>query len=290
LYTMDIEKIKIFLTVVEEGSLYSAAKKLDYTTSGISRSVSALEEETGLQLILRGKKGITVTKDAENLLPIMKELVYQNKIYEEKVLELKGLEKGSVSIGIAYSYYFDLLCPVFKKFSKDHPGIEIKTFQETSSELYNLLKQHKIDFAIMTKREDDFHFIELLEDSTVACVYRNHLSVKKGYFELKDFETEPMVAAYPDLQTDYSIALKNAGIVPNIRYTTMDVQSACKLVENELGVTMFNHFTLKNVKSNVVILPTKPQIKFKIGIMHPDWNEMSLSARAMLDEIRNRVL
>ena len=80
---MDIEKIKIFLTVVEEGSLYAAAKKLDYTTSGISRSVSALEEETGLQLILRGKKGISVTKDAQDLLPIMKELVYQNKKYEE---------------------------------------------------------------------------------------------------------------------------------------------------------------------------------------------------------------
>jgi len=66
---MDIEKIKIFLTVVEEGSLYAAGKKLDYTTSGISRSVTALEEETGLQLLLRGKKGISLTKDAENLLP-----------------------------------------------------------------------------------------------------------------------------------------------------------------------------------------------------------------------------
>lgn len=285
---MDIEKIKIFLTVVEEGSLYAAAKKLDYTTSGISRSVTALEEETGLQLILRGKKGISVTKDAQTLLPIMKELVYQNKKYEEKVQELKGLEKGTVSIGIAYSYYFEELCPILKKFSKEHPGIEIKTVQKTSSELYELMMQHEIDFSIMTFREGNFHFIQLKDDPMVACVYKNHPSVKNGFFELNDFQTEPMVAAYPDLQTDYSIALKNAGIVPNIRYTTMDVNSAYRLVENELGVSMFNQLEVYDKKADVVILPTKPEVMLQIGIMHTDWNEMSLSARSLFEEIRKQ--
>jgi len=283
---MDIEKIKIFLTVVEEGSLYAAAKKLDYTTSGISRSVTALEEETGLQLLLRSKKGISVTKDAENLLPIMKELVYQNKKYEDKVQELKGLEKGTVSIGIAYSYYFEKLCPVLKKFSTRHPGIEIKTVQKTSSQLYQMMKNHEIDFSIMTYREGDFHFIQLKEDPMVACVYKNHPSAKKRFFKLQNFQTEPMVAAYPDLQTDYSLALKNAGVVPNIKYTTMDIHAAIKLVENELGVSMFNQLEVNDKSADVVILSTKPEVKLKIGIMHPDWNEMSLSARTLFEEIK----
>jgi len=38
--------------------------------------------------------------------------------------------------------------------------------------------------------------------------------------------------------------------------------------------------------ADVVILPTRPEVNLKIGIMHPDWNEMSLSARTLFEEIK----
>jgi len=81
---------------------------------------------------------------------MQKELFYQSKKYEEKVLELKGLEKGSVSIGIAHLYYFDLLCPVFKRSSK-----------------YVFVLQHSNSIPVSKLRTDmcfrisDFHFHHL---------------------------------------------------------------------------------------------------------------------------------
>jgi len=71
-------------------------------------------------------------------------------------------------------------------------------------------------------------------------------------------------------------------------YTTMDIHAAIKLVENELGVSMFNQLEVNNKNADVVILSTKPEVKLKIGIMHPDWNEMSLSARTLFEELKNR--
>ena len=44
---MDTEKVTVLFTAIEEGSLTAAAEKLDYTPSGISRSVASLEEEVG---------------------------------------------------------------------------------------------------------------------------------------------------------------------------------------------------------------------------------------------------
>ena len=50
---MDTERINALLCTIEERSLTAAAEKLGYTTSGISRMMAALEEETGFPLLVR---------------------------------------------------------------------------------------------------------------------------------------------------------------------------------------------------------------------------------------------
>lgn len=44
---MDTEKYRALLAVLEAGSLSAAAEKLDYTPSGLSRMMAALEQELG---------------------------------------------------------------------------------------------------------------------------------------------------------------------------------------------------------------------------------------------------
>ena len=44
---MDSEKCSVLLCVLEEGSLTAAAEKLDYTPSGISRMIAAMEKKRG---------------------------------------------------------------------------------------------------------------------------------------------------------------------------------------------------------------------------------------------------
>ena len=62
---MDPEKYKILLKTIQTGSLSDAAEELGYTPSGVSRSISALEEETDLILLNRTHSGVTPTKECE---------------------------------------------------------------------------------------------------------------------------------------------------------------------------------------------------------------------------------
>ena len=50
---MDTEKCRALLAVLEAGSLSAAAEKLDYTPSGLSRMMAALEQELGFPLLSR---------------------------------------------------------------------------------------------------------------------------------------------------------------------------------------------------------------------------------------------
>ena len=71
---MDTERISALICTIEEGSLTAAAEKLGYTTSGVSRMMAALEEETGFPLLVRSRSGVIPTEECSQLLPVMQEI------------------------------------------------------------------------------------------------------------------------------------------------------------------------------------------------------------------------
>lgn len=50
---MELDRYRALVCAIETGSLSAAAEALQYTPSGVSRMVAALEEETGVPLLLR---------------------------------------------------------------------------------------------------------------------------------------------------------------------------------------------------------------------------------------------
>ena len=60
---MDIRQIRYFLTVAEEMNITKAAQKLNLSQPPLSRALMDLEEELGCQLMIRGKRQITLTPE-----------------------------------------------------------------------------------------------------------------------------------------------------------------------------------------------------------------------------------
>lgn len=281
---MDTEKARIFLAVMNKGSLTAAAEQLGYTASGISRSIASLEDEIGIPLFIRGKKGVELTSDAELFVPIMRELVYQANKLKETADRIKGLEEGTLTIGISYAGYFKLIAEKLKLFTDKYPQIRIKTLQETSTKLLRALEHHEIDIAIMTYRESDYNFYVLRKDPMVACIPANHFQADKDVFPIKLFEKEGFIAPYPNYDTDYKRVFEQFGIRPNIQFTTMDIYAAYCMVETGLGCTLLNKLEVESWNGNVKMLHTEPKIDFEIGVLYPDTDNLSVVAKSFLDE------
>lgn len=72
---MELEQLRVFAAVADEGSFTGAARRLYISHSTVSRTVTALEEELGVRLIERDNRFIALTKagavlreEAESLL------------------------------------------------------------------------------------------------------------------------------------------------------------------------------------------------------------------------------
>ena len=64
---MELEQLRVFAAVADEGSFTGAARRLYISHSTVSRTVTALEEELGVRLIERDNRFIALTKAGETL-------------------------------------------------------------------------------------------------------------------------------------------------------------------------------------------------------------------------------
>lgn len=171
---MDTEKCRALLAVLEAGSLSAAAEKLDYTPSGLSRMMAALEQELGFPLLSRSHNGVQPTRACRTLLPTLRELTHWSALLEAQAADIRGVETGTIAVGCVYGAYYGWLSRCIARFCEVYPGIEVQVLQGNSSQLTRAVSEHTADFCITSFREGDFDWIPLYADPMVAWLPPEH--------------------------------------------------------------------------------------------------------------------
>ena len=115
---MSVSKYQMFLKTVECGSFSRAAEELNFTQSGVSHAVQALEDELGITLLSRNRGGVVLTADGRALLPRVEALCAAHHALMQSAADLKGLQM--VYMGLESG------CDaVLEKMQKGHTAAEI---------------------------------------------------------------------------------------------------------------------------------------------------------------------
>lgn len=89
----------ILLKVVECGSFSAAAEQLGYTQSAISQTIAALEQELGVTLLVRNKKGTPLSTDGRACLPHIREICDGENALRDRVAAILGGVSGHIRSG-----------------------------------------------------------------------------------------------------------------------------------------------------------------------------------------------
>lgn len=266
---MDTEKVRVLLTALEAGTLTAAAERLDYTPSGISRSVVSLEEEIGFALLTRSRNGVRATKACEEMLPVFRELLRCEEACRQRSDEIRGLETGEISVGTAYFKYYPQLCRWISAFTKIYPGISVKIVEGRSSALSEMLEAGELDFCIISKRTGVCRWFPIRQDELVLRVPKEHPAARKKSVPLHFLETESYIEIYPQQETDNSILLEREGIRCHTKYATYHDEAAFAMVEAGLGVTLVNSLQISEEGDGLATLSLDPPQWVEIGIALP---------------------
>ena len=284
---MDTEHWKILLTAIDKGSLCAAGEALGYTVSGISRSVAALEKEIGFPLLYRSKQGVKPTPACEQLLPAVRELLFAQSKIEQTAAGILGFEQGVIGIGTAYRHYYPWITEVTSAFHALHPGVQFHIVNGISTDLVLQLEHHQLDFCIISAREGKHGWLPLCQDPLLAVVPAAHPLAKKERVPLGSLLPEPYIQTCPGQDGDTLRFFEHRGVMPDVRFSTMDIQATYAMVGAGLGYTIGNRINCNPDDPAVVHLAIDPPETIEIGLAyHP---EPAPAAGAFLKFIRTEL-
>lgn len=146
---MNIDQILYFSTVVEEGTISGAAKRLHMSQPPVSMQIKNLENELGVKLFERGARQIRLTEAGKTLYSYAQKMIEIKNTAEEEMHDLSRGRKGNLKIGVISSGS----CPEFfsgiKSFKKTHKDIHFKITDGNTYQLIDALKKNSIDLAVI---------------------------------------------------------------------------------------------------------------------------------------------
>ena len=280
---MESARCKAFMYAADTGSFTKAAERLNYTPSGVSQLVGALENETGLTLLRRTRKGVTLTSDGEILLPAVREfLEKENRIYE-LAAEVKGLLVGSVTIAAYSSISTHWLPEVIRDFEQDYPQIEIRLMEGIRQEVTRWLDEKKADIGFLSYQEPmPYEWTPLDYDEMLAVLPKDHLYASKESYPLINCETDSFIMPALGRDDDVVSLFERNGIKLNIHFTTLENFATMAIIENGLGMSVMNNLITEKWNCDIVKIPVDPPSRITLGLAVPSYKQASPAVKRFI--------
>lgn len=288
---MSIAQYQIFLKVVECGSFTKAAQLMNFTQSGVSHAVSALEETLGLPLLSRSRGGVALTADGRALLPYIRRLCAQQHQLEQAAADLRGMTEGLVKVAAFSSVSAQWLPYILKSFDALYPNIQ---FEVLNADYYDQIE------TWVTSGQADCGFLRLPSAKPLDTwpLHRDELKVILppkhrlsgcGVFPIEAFETETFIQLEEGDDYEITAAYNELGVRPYARYTIKEDQSILAMVSNGLGISVIPELMLGHSSYPLAVCDLPQRFWRQIGICVRDKDELSGSTRLFVQHVRDWV-
>ena len=152
---MDIRVLRSFLAVARAGTITKAAEQLHITQPSLSKQLMDLEQELGSQLLIRGKRQITLTEDGIRLRRRAEELVTLMDKTEREFTSASSEPDGEISIGGTPT---DTVLQAAARFRREHPLVSFQFYHSDATEVSERLDHGSLDFAILLTPVDSMKY------------------------------------------------------------------------------------------------------------------------------------
>lgn len=254
---MDQGNLQAFLAVAEEGSFRKAATRLGYTQAGISYIIHSMEQNLGLTLFIRERTGVSLSPEGELLLPQIKQMITDQRVLQQKVNEIKGLEHGTVKVQVFDSVSINWLPSILHKFKTDYPGITVELSSEEDSQKAeeNVLTGEVDCGFFLTDVSEDIDCFFLKKDYLLAVIPPDHELASGDFFPIDMLEKIPYISIKYDSNTGMRNVFARYNARPDIAYGMDNDHAAIAMVSKGLGYCIFPELLLRNTPFDVCVLP-----------------------------------
>lgn len=280
-----------FCKILECGSFTKAAEALGYTQAAVSQMIRSLEAEFSLTLLTRTRTGIRLTREGEELYPLIQKCVLVHRELHDRVGEIRGLTSGEIRIGTFSSMSQRLLPGVMSDFSLEYPGIRIVLSPGDNTTLPERIRAGLIDFGfVYPAAATGLTVLPFAQDEFRAVFAENHPCAAKSSVSLATLAEEPLIVVEEGGINTVLGAFESAGLSPNVKFRIHDDYTILSMVETGIGVSILPAMLLNRADAyRIKTVPIETPVRRTVGIAFQREELLPISAkrfiRFLLDNI-----
>lgn len=170
---LNLSQLQTFVTVASEGSMTAAADKLFLTQPAVSQQMKNMEDDLGVELIVRGSKQIKMTAQGEILYEHAKKILSLAQLAEVSIKSVGAQLKGELRIGTLNSIGLHLMSPVVSRLLKFNPDFKIKVDYAKGESLIQSYKLGELDVLVLPEVESNYKSV--LQDSKGQVLFNEEM-------------------------------------------------------------------------------------------------------------------
>ena len=290
---MSVTKYQIYLKTVELGSFTAAARALNFTQSGVSHAIGALEQELGVTLLVRSHGGVTPTADGRVLTPYFQEMCALSHRLEQHAEDLRGLDTGLIRVATFTSVSEKWLPNILKTFQTHYPHIEFELLPSNfNNEISDWVLQGKADcgfISLPTPAEKYLDCWLLQRDQWKVIVPCDHPYADRDPFPVSALAEEPFIQLEEGDDYEIMAAFDEMGIRPNVKYIAREDRTILAMVSEGLGISLLPELMVRHSPTPIKVCHAPLHFYRTIGIGVKDKKALSNSTRLFVDYVRTWV-
>jgi LysR family hca operon transcriptional activator len=272
---MELRHLRYFIAVAEEGSLTVAAQKRLHTAQpSLSRQIHDLELELGVQLLIRGPRGIELTAAGRVFLDHARIALLQVEAAGEAARRAAQPPRTSFAIGFLTGYEMDWLPAIMEILHTELPSTEVVIHSQDSPDLAAGLIRGKIDLAFLRpeKQAPGLKFRPLRKDPLIVLMSHDHALAARNSIRPQDIAGEVFIGVSatraPTLRAAIEDYAKRSGIALKPKHQAENIAMAISLVASTGGVCLVPLYAQNLLPKTVVSRPihgAPPMVDLVIG-------------------------
>ncbi len=207
---LDINLLREFVCVANCLNFTMAAKQLYISQPALTRHINALEEEIGVQLLLRSTHSVELTPVAKTVLADFIDVIDRyNDLNKKLELLTKGhiseLRFGTLYYGIVNYYSY----PLIKTFRIKFPGIIVTVASCQPSQIIKKLEEKDIDIGLSLHspyaESAEFVYVPFVREPLYAIVMPTHPFARKRSIWAEELAEQPVIMMKTEIEYEKHI-------------------------------------------------------------------------------------
>jgi DNA-binding transcriptional LysR family regulator len=287
---MELGQIEAFVEAQRRGSITRAAAALELTQPTLTARLRGLEQELGAQLLVRGRRGVSLTPAGRRFLPRAQAALEAVRRGVEETKAAREGRGGVLALGLATDLALYIAPAALARFARAHPDVEISVRSGRSHAVAEALRADEIEIALVSQLVGlpELASRPLFEEAVPVVVGKAHPFAARGRIGMNDLANSGLVMRDP---TAYLHAITvayfaAANTAPRILMELNNTEACKRVVLAGLGAALLPQMAIHEElrRGDLVTLRVDghPAPKRTIHLMTRAGAEVSPTANALL--------